>query len=196
MERLSWYKEQKKISILRKLYTHIKSEVESCSVVSHSLRHHGPYSPWNSPGQNAGVGSLSLLQVIFPTQGLNPGLPYCRCILYHLNHQGSPRILEWVAYPFSRGSSQPRNRTGISWILYQLSYQGTNNLVNSSQSTNFRLSPTAFTPIRPTLLPIQEHGDCLLIRLPLSAGRLESTPHLTVWIIYRGKAFHLLSASG
>ena len=51
--------------------------------------------PWNSPGQNAGVGSLSLLQGIVPTQGSNPGLPHCRWILYQLNHQGSPRTLEW-----------------------------------------------------------------------------------------------------
>ena len=36
------------------------------------------------------MGSLSLLQGIFPTQGLNPGLPHCRRILYHLSHQGSP----------------------------------------------------------------------------------------------------------
>ena len=48
------------------------------------------YSPWNSPGQNTGVASLSLLQGIFPTQGPNPGLPHCRQILYHLSHQGSP----------------------------------------------------------------------------------------------------------
>ena len=39
-------------------------------------------TPWNSPGQNTGVGSLSLLQGIFPTQGSNPGLPSCRQILY------------------------------------------------------------------------------------------------------------------
>jgi len=64
-----------------------------------------PYSPWNSPGQNIGVGSLSLLQRIFPTQGSNPGLPHCRRILYQLSHKGSPKILEWVAYPFSSGSS-------------------------------------------------------------------------------------------
>ena len=51
------------------------SESESYSVVSDSLRPHGLYSPWNSPGQNTGVGSLSLLQRIFPTQGLNSGLP-------------------------------------------------------------------------------------------------------------------------
>ena len=60
--------------------------------------------PWTSPGQNTGVGSLSLLQGIFPTQGLNPGLPHCRQILHCLSHQGSLRILEWVAYPFFKGS--------------------------------------------------------------------------------------------
>ena len=55
-----------------------------------------------------------------PTQGLNPCLPHCRQILYHLSHQGSPRILEWVACVFSRGPSQPRNQTGLScttWVL-------------------------------------------------------------------------------
>ena len=70
--------------------------------------------PWNSSGQNTGIGSL--LQGLFPTQGSNPGLPHCSRILYQLNHKGSPRILEWVAYPFSRGSSQPRNWTGVSWV--------------------------------------------------------------------------------
>ena len=64
-------------------------ESESRSVVSDSLRPHGLYSPWNSPGQNTGVGRLSLLQGIFPTQGLNPGLPHCRQILYQLSHKGS-----------------------------------------------------------------------------------------------------------
>ena len=59
------------------------------------------------------VGSLSFLQGIFQTQGSNPGLPHRRQILYQLSHKGSPRILEWVAYPFSRGSSWPRNWTGI-----------------------------------------------------------------------------------
>ena len=52
------------------------------SVASDSLQPHGLYSPWNSPGQNTGVGSRSLLQGIFPTQGSNPGLSRCRCILY------------------------------------------------------------------------------------------------------------------
>ena len=86
------------------------SESESHSVVSDSLRPRGLYSPWNSPGQNTGVDSLSLLQGVFPIQGLNSGLPLCRWILYQLSHQGSPRILEWAGYPFSRGSSWPRNK--------------------------------------------------------------------------------------
>ena len=70
--------------------------------MSDSLWPHGLYSPWNTPGQNTGVGSLSLLQGIFPTQGLNPGLPHCRKILYQLSHKGNPRILEWVAYTWEK----------------------------------------------------------------------------------------------
>ena len=65
-------------------------ESESPSVVSDSLRPRGLYSPWNSPGQNTGVGSRSLLQRIFPTQGSDPGLLHFRQILYQLSHQGSP----------------------------------------------------------------------------------------------------------
>ena len=86
------------------------------SVMSNFLQPYGLYSPWNSPGQNTGVGSLSLLQGIFPTQGSNPGLLYYRRNLYQLSHEGSPGILEWVAYHFSRASSQPRNQTGVSCI--------------------------------------------------------------------------------
>ena len=57
-----------------------------------------------------------IFQGIFPTQGLNPDLLHCRQIVYHLSHKGSPRMLEWVAYPFSSGSSWPRNRTRVSCI--------------------------------------------------------------------------------
>ena len=69
-----------------------ESESESDSALSDSLWSHGLYSPWNSPGQNTRVGSLSLLQGFFPTQELNPGLPHCRQILYQLSHKGSPCI--------------------------------------------------------------------------------------------------------
>ena len=55
-------------------------------------------SPWNSPGQKTGVGSLFLLQRIFPIQGLNPGLPHCRQVLYQLGHRGSPEISHIIVY--------------------------------------------------------------------------------------------------
>ena len=101
-----------KFLILRSAYCVMQKSLSH----SNSLQRHALYSPWNSPGQNTGVGSLSLLQGICPNQGLNPGFPYYRQILYQLSHQGSPRILEWVTYPFSSGSSQPRNRTGVCCI--------------------------------------------------------------------------------
>ena len=84
--------------------------------MSNSLQPHGLYSPWNSPGQNPRVGSLSLLQAIVPTQGLNPGIPHCRRILYQLSHKRSPRTLEWVVFHFSSWSARPRNRTRVSCI--------------------------------------------------------------------------------
>ena len=59
----------------------------------------------DSPDKNSGVSGHALLQGIFPTQRSNPGLPHCRWILYHLSHQGNPRMLQWVAYPFFRGTS-------------------------------------------------------------------------------------------
>ena len=70
----------------------------------------------DSPGKNTGVGCHALLQRIFPTQGSNPGVPHCRQILNRLRLKGSPRILEGVAYPSSRGSSGPRNRIRVSCI--------------------------------------------------------------------------------
>ena len=88
-------------------------ESESPSVMSDSLQLRGLYSPWNSPGQNIGVGRFILLQGIFPTRGSNPGLPHCRWILYQLSHKVSPRILEWVAYPFSRD-------TGVGSLLQRI----------------------------------------------------------------------------
>ena len=97
--------------------TYMWCESESCSVMSDSLRHNGLYSQWNSLGQNTGVGSLSLFQGIFPTQGSNTVLPHCRRILYQLKHKGSSRMLEWVVYPFSSRSSQPRNQTRVSCIV-------------------------------------------------------------------------------
>ena len=102
--------------------------------------------PWNSPGKNSGVGSHSLLQGTFPSQGLKLGLLHCRQIFNHLSHQSESesevtqscptlsdsmdcslpgssvhgvfqaRLLEWAAISFSRGSSQPRDQTRVSHI--------------------------------------------------------------------------------
>ena len=80
----------------------------------------------DSPGKNTGVDSHGFLQGILPNQVSNPALLHCKQILYHPSHQESPRLLEWVTYPFSRGSSQPRNQTRVSCLadrfFYQLSY--------------------------------------------------------------------------
>ena len=74
-----------------------------------------PAEPQGKP-KNTGVVSLSLLQGIFPTQESNHGLLHCRRIIYQLSHKGIPRILEWVAYPFSSRSSRSRNWTKVSCI--------------------------------------------------------------------------------
>ena len=63
-----------------------------CPRWHYTLWPHGLYSPWNSPDQNTGVGSLSLLQGFFPTQESNPGFPHCGLILYQLSHKGSPLV--------------------------------------------------------------------------------------------------------
>ena len=83
------------------LETETIHESESRSVVSNSLQPQGLYRPWNSPGQNTGVDSRSFLQGIFPTQGLNPGFPHCRQILYQLSHQGNPHGCKQSFYFFS-----------------------------------------------------------------------------------------------
>ena len=100
---------------------------QSRSVESNSLRPQGLYSPWNSPGQNTKAGSLFLLQGIFPTQGLNPGLPHCRQILYQLSHKGSPRRHEIVANATTRMNpenslSERYRRVHSTWDhLYKMS---------------------------------------------------------------------------
>ena len=92
-----------------------KGKSESRSVVSYSLQPHRLYSAWNSPGQ-------ILELVVFsspgdlPNPGIKPRSPHCRRIFYQLSHKGNPGMMDWVAYPFSSGSSQPRNAIGISFI--------------------------------------------------------------------------------
>ena len=70
------------------------------------------YSPWNSPGQNTGMGSLSFLHGIFPTQGPNPGHPHFRWILYQLSYKESSRILELEPIPFPADLPNPGIKPG------------------------------------------------------------------------------------
>ena len=97
--------------ILSFSFPYLQSGSESRSIMSNSAT---PWTIQSTEFSRLEVGSLFPFQGIFPSQGFNPGLPHCRWILYQLSHQGSPRILEWEAYPFSRGSSWPRNWTGVS----------------------------------------------------------------------------------
>ena len=102
------------------------SEGESHSVVSDSLRPHGLY-PWNSPGQNTGVGSLSLLQQIFPTRELNWGLLGCRGVLYQLSCEGSPskkkgrKQTPWVLWAFIFSSKEGRKKNPTELMEVMLS---------------------------------------------------------------------------
>ena len=84
------------------------------SVVSNSLRLQVLYIIRGI--LQARMGRLYLLQRIFPTQGLNPGLPHCGQILYQLSHKRSPKMLERAVYPFPSGTSQSRNRTRVFCI--------------------------------------------------------------------------------
>ena len=134
---------------------------QSRSVVSNSSWPTVLYSPWNSPGQNTRVGSLSPLQGIFLTQGLNPGVPHHRQILYQLSHKESPRILEWVAYPFSGGSSQPGNWIRVSCIAGRF-------------FTNWAMREAPTYPLTPPPLPSSPSGPALPTRPRLQMERSET----------------------
>ena len=110
-----WKVKVKSLSRVRLLATPWTAAYQAPPSMGFSRQDYWSGVPLPSP-KNTGVGSHSLLQEIFPTQGSNPGFLHCRKILYHLSHQGSLRILEWVAYHFSRESSRPKNWTEVSCI--------------------------------------------------------------------------------
>ena len=87
-------------------------------MVSDSLRPHGLYSSWNSPGQNTGVGSLSLLQGIFPAQASNSRLPHCRWILHQLSHKGSPCFLKPCKFGILGNHEHPENNVFHPSLLF------------------------------------------------------------------------------
>ena len=120
--------------LIQKCQNHVSPSefVLSCLVMSNSLGPHGLQPtrllcPWDSLARVLEWVTIILLQGIFPTQGLNPGLPHCRWILYYLSHQRNPRILERSLSPLQGiFPSQKTNQGFLHYrqILYQLSYQG------------------------------------------------------------------------
>ena len=146
--------------------------------MSDYLQSHGLYSPWNSLGQNIGVDSYSLPQGIIPTQGSNPGLLHYRQILYQLSPQGSPRILGWVAVPFSKGSSWPRNQAGVSGLLSALRPQPPPGPLRNSLW--LLLPESAFEDFKPETTEHTTGGDrkhtCASIRPPCCVCRVSAAP--------------------
>ena len=101
---------------------------ESCSVVSDSLQPHGLYSPWNSPGQNTGVDSRSLLQGNIPNPGIEPRFSTLQADSLPAEPPGKPKNTKVGSLsPLQRIFLTQESNRGLlhcSWILYQLSYQG------------------------------------------------------------------------
>ena len=122
----SWTHNLDELNIFVNLKKLLRVKRESHSVVSNSLRCHGLYTPWNSPGQNIGVGSCSLLRGILPTQESTPGLPHCRWTL-PAEPQGKPKNTGVGSLFLLQGifPTQESNRGLLHcrWIIYQLSYK-------------------------------------------------------------------------
>ena len=123
----------------------MKKRSESCSVTSDSLGHHGLYSTQNSPGQNTGVGSLSILQGIFPTQRMEPTSPTLQADSLPAESQGTPKNTGVGSLSLLQGIflTQESNRCFLHcrWILCQLSYQGSSMAMLRSYSHD---SPGSF----------------------------------------------------
>ena len=139
--------------------------------MSDSLQHYGLQPtrllcPWDSPGKNTGVGCHALLQGTFPTQKSNWGLPHCTWILYRLS-QESPKILEWVAYPFpgelpnpgtepeSLSNSASQALLGLLFLLWLTPCDETTSVVsNSKEMLSSSPSGSALWPLWLALLII------------------------------------------
>ena len=123
--------------------------------MSDSLQPYGLYSSWNSQGQNTGVDSLSLLRGSSQPRDRTQVSPHCRWILYQLSHNRSPRILQWLAYTFSSGSSQPRNGTGVSCIAGREAHCAFIQVQQSKQYPGGYMGPVSAAPVPVTTNPPQ-----------------------------------------
>ena len=155
-----------------------ESEGESRSIVSDSSPSCGLCSPWNSPGQNTGVGSLSHLQGIFPTQGSYSGLPHCRQILYQLSHNVNikPTWDTWCVFALVRWSG--RHTT-------QILHFGERNWPTTSLlplCVHLQVCPKASVLLSDQM---QAHShDTKLLRRASLAGKLPITPAASFWTLH------------
>ena len=108
-------------------------------------------APWSRdfPGMNTGVGCHSLLQGIFPTQGLNTGLLHCRQIFYHVSHQGSSiYLLDKILYPkLNSWSNHPTILNSNSSLMIQtknLEVDLNSSLIFPIQSSKYILTWSLF----------------------------------------------------
>ena len=112
---------------------HCKAAMHACILVAqsrltlwdpHGLQPTSRLCPWDSPGKNTGVGSHSLPQGIFPTQGSSCVLLHCKWILYHLSRQGSPKAtIRWLKKRKSqcgKWDAQKIRKTVLDWLCCQL----------------------------------------------------------------------------
>ena len=124
-------------------------EVQSCPTLFDPM----DCSPWNSPGQNTGACSLSLLQGIFPTQGSNPGFLHCRCILYQLSHKGSLRV-KGMLLIISGLTGVNQNWAGEDWEVWSPCF-------HSKQANPLCVMPVAGATKESLATPVS-HGECQL----------------------------------
>ena len=145
--------------------TYMLSESESHSVVFDSLQPHG-LSPWNFLVQNTGVGSLSLLHGIFPTQRSNPGVPHCRQTLYQLSHKQSPRILEWNA------------RLDEAQAGIKIARRNINNLRYANDTS---LMAESKEELKSLLMKVKEEGGKVCLKLKIQNTKIMASGPITSW---------------
>ena len=145
-------------------------------------------------GQHTEVGSHSLFQGIFPTQGSNSNLLQCRWILYQLSQKWSPRILEWVAYSFSSGSSWSRNWTGFPCIegTFFTSWAIREAIICKISSKSIK-SIVQFNSVAQSCLSLCDPMDCSMPGLPVHHQLLEFTQTHVHWVCDAIQPSHPLS---
>ena len=164
--------------------------------MANSLWTYRLYSPWNSPGQNTGIGSCSFLQGIFPIQGLNPGLQHCRQILYQLSHREAQEYwsssLSLLQQIFLTQESN-QGLLNCRRILYQLSYEGGPTPV--SRSIHVAANGIIFLLPASSLLPVLGRGKKLKTDSNVECRARREPPGLHVEEVFL-HSFFLMSAQG